>query len=154
MDCYTFSAPIKGEQYRELLEFGCVTSSRASLVVRDPDIDAGASIDAILATLRPFEVSKDQVREWPGTQLLRGTAVLYSYATSAGLCSLLGSLRPGLLDWIHPEAPEDLCFVRETGEPILVSISHENDSYLLLTESEKELLDKRFPDLSRMLVLE
>lgn len=32
--------------------------------------------------------------------------------------------------------PEDLCFLREGGEPWLVTIGHEHDAYLVITDPE------------------
>src|SRR5262245_39445509 len=92
-----------------------------------------------------------QARQWLGTILLADEAILYWSRVSDGLCSRVSQMKQGLFEWIHPGAPEDLCFCRDNSEPILVTTSQENDSYLLLTEAEIALLQKDYPMLWEVL---
>lgn len=152
--CYNIAVAPVGDVYRQSVEYGCAVGKRALLVVRDPDIDPGTSIASILEGLEPFLTRISRVREWPGTQLLLHEAALYEYAVSPALCAKLISLRPGLFEWLHPDAPEDLSFCREDGSPILVTTSHERDAYMFLTDDEKRRLDIGFPALSAALMRE
>jgi hypothetical protein len=154
-DCHTFDAPPTGPVYQQLVEFGSSVASKALLVVRDPEIEPGVSIRSQLAILRPFLRAAVPAREWPGTILLGSeTATLYEYAPSPELCRALTSLHSALFDWIHPGAPEDLCFCRGDGTPILVTTSHEGDAYVLLSRQEKIIIDHSFPALAAALVRE
>jgi hypothetical protein len=155
--CYLFTSPPAGKVYCELVRFGCALATEALLVVRDPDIEPEGAIADKLLALIPFLKDSSRVQEWPGTRLLyddANVAMLYRYQTSAELAQALVSMRPALLDWLHPEAPEDLCFIRADGSPILVTISHEKDAYLLLTKDEKSQLDESSPELAATLTPE
>ena len=48
--------------------------------------------------------------------------------------------------------PEDLCLLRRGGEPWLVTISYEHDSYVLVSQEELEWLRKELPDFAALLV--
>lgn len=52
-----------------------------------------------------------------------------------------------LYAWEQPLLPEDLCLLRSEQEPMLVSISHESDAYLLLSEDERQVLLSAVPSL-------
>jgi hypothetical protein len=82
------------------------------------------------------ELSDAESSEWPGTKLLRGTARLLRYSLLADSGSILARLVSGLYDWRQPSMPEDLCLIRQSGEPWLVTISHERDAYLRMESDE------------------
>ncbi len=125
----------RGEAYRQLLDFCHARCARVSLVVREMQWLSDAGVE-ILERLRPHQISVNELSEWPGTKLLADTASVYQYQASPRLLPSLRSAASGLYDWVHPERPEDLCFIRKDGTPMLVSISHERDAYLELTSDE------------------
>jgi len=140
--------------YLDLLELGCRLAKDALLVVAEPWREPGQAISEKLAALQPFLVDVAQSREWPGTVSLVHESAVYRYRTCPALAITLASLRPAQFDWQHPDAPEDLCFVRADGRPLLVTTSHECDAYLLLDDTERAVLDTDFPALAAALVLE
>ncbi|WP_437678723.1 hypothetical protein [Sorangium sp. So ce131] len=151
MDCYVFTDEPRGSVYGELMDFCCSIASTMLLVVRDPQIDPGASIKAKLALLSPFLVDCAKESEWPGTVLYADEATVYRYSPGEGLQGLLMQQAAGLFSWVHPDAPEDLCFLRRDGGVLLVTISHEREAYMLLSSAEFEALQRQFPELASML---
>lgn len=148
---YVFDSPPSGSVYIELLKLGCRLASEAVLVVAEPGRDPGAAISDELSVLRPFLIEQRLAREWPGTVSLVHPSTVYRYRTCPDLAIALASLRQGLLDWRHPEAPEDLSFVRANGRPLLVTTSHEGEAYLLLDDAERALVGIEFPALASAL---
>jgi hypothetical protein len=122
--------------------------------VRDLERDPGARINEKLARLGPFRIDAVRAREWPGTILLADQALVYSHRVAPGLQQVLQELASHLFEWGHPGAPEDLCFFRNDGSVILVTISHERDAYLLLSEQEFQHLPAKAPHLAVILRFE
>jgi len=53
----------------------------------------------------------------------------------------------GLYDWVQPNRPEDLCFLRSDETPWLATIAHEKDAYFELSGEEKQRLTKALPNI-------
>jgi hypothetical protein len=151
MECYVFTAEPSGSAYAQLIDFCCSLSSTMLLVVRDPQLGPGESIKSRLTMLNPFLSECARAKEWPGTVLYADEATVYRYGISEGLQNLLKQQEARLFGWIHPDAPEDPCFLRKSGDVLLVTVSHERDAYLLLTPEEFEILRHQFPPLASML---
>jgi hypothetical protein len=151
MECYVFTSEPVGSSYFQLLDYCCSVAAEVILVVRDPDMDPGDPIKRELAGLSQYLLGCDRAKEWPGTVLLSDEATVYRYRVSDDLCAHLKKQKTGLFQWIHPEAPEDLCFMRENGNAILVTISHERDAYLLLTADELHVIQSQFSMLGTIL---
>ena len=154
MECYVFSGEPAGAIYRDLIKFCCASAAKMLLVVRDPAQEPCAEIRGVLTRLEPFLLDSVCTNTWPGTILLTDRAMVYSYRACDELAALLSEVMSSLFGWLHPSAPEDPCFCRSDGEPLLVTTSHEQDAYLLLTASEHAALERRFPGLAAMLAKE
>lgn len=152
--CYVITAEPAGVVYDELVRFCCSRAATMIVVVRDPEREPGASINEKLTRLASFRTDRVRAREWPGTVLLADQALVYRHRVAPGLELVLRQLESRLFDWLHPAAPEDLCFLREDDRPILVTTSHERDAYLLLTEQELRVLSETAPHLAAILKLE
>lgn len=146
MDCYVFTQEPTQATYLQLIDFCCSMASQMLLVVRDPQLDPGEEIASKLSSLRPFLVRQALQREWPGTVLLSDDATVYTYSLGGGFEAVLKSQVQSLYAWIHPDAPEDPCFLRDTGDPLLITTSHEQEAYLLLSAQEGEVLRRDFPE--------
>lgn len=151
MECYVFLQDPTSSAYLGLIDFCASRASQMSLVVRDPHIDPGEDIASKLAALEPFLIERALRSEWPGTKLLSHEATVYTYALGGGFEDVFKRQVQSLLGWIHPDAPEDPCFLRGDGEPILITTSHEEDAYLLLHPSESEVLRRSFPEVFAIL---
>jgi hypothetical protein len=134
-------------EYEKLLEYATGHCCYAQVTVRD---DLGLNETGLLAVrqLSAHLRSERRSSSWPGTTLLSGEATLYRYALNLGSCRILKAVAPSLYSWQQPSLPEDLCLLRDDGEPWLVSIAHEMDGYFVLTQSEHEGLVGALPELS------
>jgi hypothetical protein len=121
------------------------------LVVRDPRIDPSEALQQKLARLEVCRTGTVLADEWPGTILFGSQATVHSFQVTAGLLQGMKALASHLFEWVHPAAPEDPCFFRADGQVLLVTIAHERDAYLMLTDSDSELVQARFPSLASLL---
>lgn len=136
-----------GVLYHELLDAAQEECSHALLVLQHiikPDPGA----NEVLNRLEPFRVKSEELTEWPGTKLFLGyTATVMTYRYEPEFISVLHDISDRLYAWELPSLPEDLCLLRVDGSPWLVTIAHERDSYLDLTNNEKDYLLARLPGL-------
>jgi hypothetical protein len=136
----------RGESYSTLIDFCAGLSRSATVVIREPDWldDEGRRV---LSELRRFQLGETQASAWPGTRLTNGTATVYSIPIIETVIEIVKESAAGLYDWQQPSRPEDLCFIRENGEPVLATIAHEEDAFLLLSEEEFFKLSSLLPAL-------
>ncbi len=136
----------RGDDYRKLLELCSPHSGSFLLVIREENwLDSTAH--KILKDLKEFELKKALASEWPGTKLLSDKASIYHYRLTAESLQVLEQSADGLYEWQQPKRPEDLCLFDKDGDAFLVTIAHENDSFLKLSQDEKEKLCSRIPGL-------
>jgi hypothetical protein len=150
MNCYSFVGNPCGINYQALIQFCCQNAAEMTLVVRDPNLSLPAELQHSIAELRAECINVIRTDRWPGTILYEAEADLWRYRVNGDLCAKI-CRRECLYDWLHPRAPEDPCFFRKDGSELLVTISHEADAYLQLTEAEHRSLVVAFPDLDRLL---
>jgi hypothetical protein len=135
-----------GRAYHQLLDECAVYSTTVLLVVRDTQY-LSPSATAFLETAEPWRLSKELKSEWPGTIMKEFLATIYTYRFDDALLRKLQTTATRLYQWVQPELPEDPCFLRPDGRPLLVTIAHESDSYLDITESEADRLMGAIPSL-------
>jgi len=72
---------------------------------------------------------------WPGTQLMRHTAKVFVARFDAELMLGMSKQEDDLFQWTRrspKRLPEDIClFRRGSDHPVLVSVTHENDAYIV-----------------------
>ena len=147
---YSFAREPTGSAYRSLVDFGLAHSAFVSCVVRR-DLGLGSRGQSVLRKPEPSLVERGVTRAWPGTELLGGTALLHTFSFDESVAGVLRRSVHGLYDWQQPELPEDLAFLRDTGPPLLTSISHEHDGFLTLSDDERADLDALAPMLAEVL---
>jgi hypothetical protein len=147
---YTLLSDVEGQVYVRLLDHSLDCCDSFILVTRH-SIVASASAMAVLDRLEPYLVCAEESSEWPGTQLLGSTARVYRYKLTSDTIFILGEVAERLFDWQQPELPEDLCLIRPDGNPWLVTIAHEEDAYLNLSNDERAALTESIPILSLQL---
>lgn len=130
--------------YRELLQQAQRHAARALVVVRREE-QLSDSARAALKALAPFGVEERITDHWPGTVLYGSTARVKEFQLSGGAVGVLSTAAVGLFDWLHPNLPEDLCFLRADGTTWLTSIAHEHDAFLELSEAELDDLRQASP---------
>jgi hypothetical protein len=135
------------DTYRQLLARCREYSSTAILVLRDPD-NLSSMASALLNRIQPWCISKEKRAEWPGTIMKNFLATVYTYRLDPALVIELQTVATGLYHWVQPELPEDLCLLRPDGTPILVTIAHERDAYLVVSQQEVDGLLSTIPGLT------
>lgn len=133
-----------GETYRQLLHHSEGYCDVILLVMRHEPVELSAC--QVVERLRPFLINESEECEWPGTRTV-DSATIYRFALSAESITIVSEVASRLYSWVHPNLPEDLCFIRPDGEPWLVTIAHEQDAYLNLTRQEMEDLAAMVPSL-------
>ncbi len=145
--CLSLRIEPQGDLYLKLIEYATTQCDVALLVVRHSVLLAPLDPEGerVLEQLEPFLKRKAELSEWPGTELLGHTALVHYYNLEPQCVQILKQATDALYSWVQPRLPEDLCFLRSDGEPWLVSIAHERDAYLYLSEEEKLRLLSALP---------
>ena len=78
------------------------------------------------------------VSRWPGTKLSSSKYTVFLASFDPSLIKPMAKLGRRIEDWRHihePPLPEDLCLFRQGEEwPVLVSVTHERDAWILSEE--------------------
>lgn len=138
---YDLTREPMGDDYRRLIHVSLIYCDSFLLVMR-PSLAISDSCVAVMNCLSPYLLGKSEESEWPGTKLLDDEkATVYKYRLTRESAKILSEITDRLYLWIQPNLPEDLALLRKSGEPWLVSISHEKDGYLRIsTDEEQDLL--------------
>jgi len=128
---------------RLLLSARSELDKRKGLVLRRP------SIEGLIAALFDERVlERKWVRKWPGSELVNAKAVVYLISFDASLIKHMAEVGERLEDWRHarqPPLPEDPCLFRDGDEwPVLVSVTHERDAWILSEERPSFCLKEPF----------
>lgn len=134
------------DTYRRLLAKCSEYSSTAMLVVRNQN-DLSPVASSLMERIQPWCLSSEKRSEWPGTIMKNFLATVYTYRCDVDVLTELQTAAASLYQWVQPELPEDPCFIRPDGSPILVTIAHERDAYLVLSEPEADALLVAIPGL-------
>lgn len=143
---YTLLKEPCGAEYTGLLRTLSCFCQYALLVVR-PEIPLSPYGQETLLELEQEVVAKVARQEWSGTRLHSGSATVYLIRLNSHSLETLCRRANRLYEWEQPLLPEDLCLMCTETEPLLVSISHERDAYLLLSDDEKRELLSAVPSL-------
>ena len=117
-----------GATYRELVAFAEAFSGSFSLVWRD-QLSFDASAAALKGVLRPFMIRQTRSSDWPGTTLIRHSAMVRTYRWSPDSARTLAAA-DRLFAWHAPARPEDLAFYAPDGRCWLGSIAHEREAFI------------------------
>lgn len=132
---------LEKNEYVGVLEFALGFCDSFLLVVRN-EIALSESGKMALDALSSFRISDSMDSEWPGTSLHGLTARVLRYRFNQDSMDVLLSFSENFASWVQPDRPEDLCLIRPPGEPFLVSIVHERDFYLVLSDVETEEFER------------
>lgn len=90
-----------------------------------------------------------QTSAWPGTRLMDSTAIVIIVAFDSTLVEPMCRLEPCLSEWNHSHPlrlPEDPCVFRKGDRwPLLVSVTHEMDAWVLSDEKVRGVRDEPCP---------
>ncbi len=131
----------KGEAYRRLLDVAAAHCPTFVLSERYP-LGRDASARKVFDKLWPYLLKKVSARE-PGQH--RDLRIAYSrdawihyYACTPESIEVLKDSADSLLDWQHPDLPEDLSFLDHDGNEWLLNIAHEGMMELRVPEETAE----------------
>lgn len=144
---FTLTNEPTGTVYQQLIETSLHFCTTALVVVR-PELELSLRGVSVIRNLEPFLIGKSALTEWPGTLLYRGFAWVSRYNLVSSCARVLEESTDSLYSWRQPDLPEDICLLRPNGDPWLVTISHERDSYLSLTKQDFDLLKQTMPELT------
>lgn len=130
--------------YRDLIDHATGDCEIALLVVRQ-SLSLDSNAKTILARLEAFLKQKERSPEWPGTRLLGRAARVFQYSLEPECATILKQAADALYGWRQPSLPEDLCLLRDDKSPWLVSIAHERDGFLRLSQDERRRLLNALP---------
>lgn len=144
---FTITSEPAGIVFRALLEIAGKFSTLGLVVVR-PGEELEPTAVRLLSELKSFgDFPVELLSEWPGTKLLEGIARVQKFRIDPTVFRLLQTTAESLCDWQHPRLPEDLCLMRNDSSPILVTIAHGRDAYLVLSEEEAAEIQRHIPEL-------
>jgi len=147
---FTLSIEPTGMEYRAILD-ACIRHCSAGLLVERPSLGMSEQGKLVIEKIRPWIREEKHCSEWPGTKLYGHTALVRVFAFDRDSARVLQDSADSLYQWQQPALPEDLCLLRPDGDPWLVSISHERDAYMKISEDERNYLARSVPELTATL---
>ena len=117
-----------GVTYASLISLAFDVCDEFILVERD-QIGLHPNAEALLDRLQPYVKEMKRQDEWPGTRLLGHYADVYYFECNEELKALLLHVSKRLYQWMQPEMPEDLCFLKN-GKAWLINSAHERMSVI------------------------
>lgn len=146
---------ISGELYYRLIDFAV---GKFPLFVCVGDWDWKKSVkslpegaEKVIEELSPFLVERFFSNEWPGTRIYEGKAEVFYFNLTSASASILKKHASSLYQWKLPELPQDMSIMRNSKQPWLCNVAHDDFSTLFVTPEEKNELLKVIPELSEYL---
>jgi hypothetical protein len=125
---FFFTEEPKGETYKNLLQLASARCQTFSLTWR-LQTKFKDTAHQVAAALEEYKVSERQTKEWPGTQLGNGEALVRYYRLNKKSIVVLDEVE-GLYSWLIPELPEDLAFYLPKEVCWMGSIAHEQEAWI------------------------
>ena len=127
--------PVGGE-YQKLIKLLCDHSDSSYFVTRKE-----LKYDKeVIELFKPFFFETYKTKKWANTETKGPAATVYRMKTGNELCSLLQQSASRLYDWVAPDLPEDLTFIRN-GREWFSSTSHEEFAFFTIESDDRRLLD-------------
>lgn len=143
---YNLKGSLSTNQYGKLLRFASKYCNSFLPVIRET-VSLRQPAIVVLKDLEPFLLSQNDESQWYGTKLFNSIAKVQRYKLTSKSTAILEKLASNLFSRVQPDLPEDLCLIRDNEEPFPVTIAHEKDSYSVLFDKEKLLLETEIPDI-------
>lgn len=150
----------RGEAYEQIIDLAIQNSESFVLgekMGNSPDVDQ-SHITGVLEALEPYLVKTivihdddraevEQLRKNFRSHAFYSTGTYYFYRCCEESGRLLKQMANRLSDWVYPNLPEDLCFLKEGGGDYLYSVVHEQMYGMDVTEEEAIKLMNRITGL-------
>lgn len=124
----------KGKVYRDLIDLAFEVCDEFVLVVR-ADVFSNQNVDYLLEELSSSNKEIRRQFYWPGTYCSSMSTVYY-YNTDEHAMETIKKVSNSLHDWVHPDLPEDLSFIKYNKD-WLINSCHERESYILTDDCEE-----------------
>ncbi|WP_454191147.1 leucine-rich repeat domain-containing protein [Paenibacillus sp. Marseille-Q7038] len=145
----------KGEAYKQVIDLAIQNSECFVLGYKMVDLPSeNQKYQSVLEELKPYLMKTIVIQNNNREEVIQireayrshafycsGTYYFYKSCEESGL--LLKQFAGSLSDWIFPNLPEDLCFLKKDGEDYLYSVVHEGMYGINVSENEAiELMDQ------------
>ena len=135
---YWIASEPRGPALEALLNYCVAVGGYCSLVDQFPHSKKGREArERFLSAAKPHLLGIDDVSDWPGSGVIKGTVPLWRFTMGTGLLDLLVAKSKGLYDFQAPKLPEDLAVYRTSGSVLMGSVAHEQMGWMNLTPDEK-----------------
>jgi hypothetical protein len=101
---------------------------------------------SVLDSSSPFLLECEETDRYPAAVLPWGTVTICSYSLTLESARILLSATNRLFDWLEPDLPNDLCFLKG-DEPWLITMASDRVALLALEQEEMDSLCRRIPGL-------
>lgn len=127
-----------GETYRDLIKMLCDYSDTFYFVTRkelsyDPEI---------LAKFEPYIMETYQTKKWANTKTKGPAATVYVMEVNRRSCKLLQQSAKTLYDWVAPNLPEDLTFIKNNFAWFSSTTHEEFGGFSIRSDYYRKLLKK------------
>lgn len=123
--------------YERVLRTAALFSQRCGVIVRSELVRLTEAATDLLVLLEPKLVRQELVARWPGTELTRNRmSRRYIYDLDDELLGWLVQSATSPFQWVNPDLPEDLHFMRQDGSTVLGTTAQEDDLWLELDNEE------------------
>jgi hypothetical protein len=126
-------------EYRALVVSAGSMAATVGMVVRESPDRFGVAGRAFLGEVRPHLEESVMVSHWPGTHSSSPTRVEY-YRTEPGVLQAIVKYTGSFWEWMAPDMPEDLHFLRGDRTVVLGSTVCERYAWLELDRDERARL--------------
>ncbi|MBS4220024.1 hypothetical protein KHA96_17060 [Bacillus sp. FJAT-49711] len=128
----------EGETYRQLIKVLVEHSDKFYFVTRK---ELKYNQD-ILAQFKPYILETYKTKKWANTITKGPAATVYVMETNRDTCKLLQQSANSLYDWVAPNLPEDLTFLKNNFAWFSCTSHEEFGGFSIRSEYYKKLLDK------------
>ena len=130
----TIFSKLNNYKYKKLITYALKECNKFILVIR-PNTYLDNIGQELLKELNPYLIKTLLSNEWPRTETEGEPSTLYYYDLNQKSKDILLHFSNDFSSWIHPELPEDLCFIKNNNHIWLYTSSHEETIWI---ENENE----------------
>lgn len=137
---------ISGDLYYRLIDFA-VGRFPVFVFVIGRNRRLQENVQKIVDDLTPYLIKRFYDKEWPGTEILEGQVEVFHFELNHESAYVLKKYTSSLYQWKHPILPEDLSIMRNSTQPWLCNIAHDDAAVLYVSPTEKAELLEAIPEL-------
>lgn len=127
-----------GKTYQQLIKILCDNSDKFYFVTRkelkyNPDV---------LAQFYPYSIEIYKTKKWTNTITRGPAATVYVIAANKETCKLLQQAASSLYDWVAPNLPEDLTFLKNDFAWFSCTTHEGFGGFSIRSKDDRKLLDQ------------